>query len=291
MDVKHCKSCDQVKALDKFEQRSDTKKYRNQCKDCRNAYVNTYKKDIVSGRRQAKKIEVTTDNKKQCIKCKTYKDIKDFPKRDTQHGYRHECKSCKQEASNAYYQTTYNAVRRKRFKEDINLRLKRAQRNYIYKCLTVFKHKKQGSLQYLHCSLDHLKKWIEFQFVDDMNWDNYGTTWTVDHVLPLSQFVLTDKDEQYIAFDWKNLQPSKTNFQKSDKLLFSEWLKVVMLAHRFIKKENVESTGYQGISESLFWLRDKLRYGKNPSDINGQPASKQLTKKANGSETTWFWVY
>ena len=47
--------------------------------------------------------------------------------------------------------------------------------------------------------------------------------------------------------------------------------------------------GYQGVSESLHWLRDKLRYGKKPTDVNGQPATNQ--HHAVGSETTWFWVY
>jgi len=289
METKECIKCKSCLSVDMFELRADTGKKRNQCKDCRGTYVKQYKSGIKSGERKKKEI-VVVDNQKECYKCLKLKDLSDFPTRKTNHGYRHECKTCKQEGLHEYYQTTYNEVRRNRIKQDPNLRLIRAQRNYVYKCLTKFKNKNKCSLQYLNCDLTHLKKWIEYQFDHDMSWDNYGTLWTVDHVLPLSQFNLLNASEQYIAFDWKNLQPSKTNFQKSDKILFSEWLKVIMIAHKFITQNNIDKNGYQGVSESLHWLRDKLRYGKNPTDNNGQSAAKEQ-EIVHGSETKWFWVF
>ena len=287
--TKECISCKRVLPISSFQVRKDTNKPRNQCITCRSAYVKNYKKDIATGNRKKYEVKMIGDNKKQCNKCNEVKELSEFPKRNTQHGYRHECMKCKQNALSEYYQTTYNAVRRQKFKDNIDERLKRAQRNYIYKCLTQFKCKRQGSLQYLHCSLNHLKNWLQFQFTDDMSWDNYGEVWTVDHVLPLSLFELTNPLEQCIAFDWKNLQPSKTNFIKGDKLLFSEYIKVTMLAHKFLQMHNLESNGYQGVSESLHWLREKLGYGKNPTNNNGQPATN--LQNAKGSETKWFWVY
>lgn len=284
-----CLSCKQLKTLEEFELRSDTKKYRNQCKTCRNDYVRGYKHSVTTGERQ-KFVPVVKDNKKQCNVCNEDKDLSEFPKRRTAHGYRHECKSCKRSHLHQYYQDVYNEVRRKRFQESVHHRLARAQRNYIYKCLTKFKTKENSSLQYLHCSLPWLKQWLEFQFDASMNWENYGKTWSIDHVLPLSLFNLVDDKERYIAFDWKNLQPSSTNFQKSDKLLFNEYLHVTMQAHKFIQLNGkASSNGYQGLSESLRWLRNKLRYGKNPTDSMDNPQPK--TKCVNGSETIWFWVF
>lgn len=276
-------------SIECFELRTDTKKYRGDCKQCRNSYVKQYKSDRLTGKRDKFTVVVVSDGK-ECRMCKHIKPLTEFPTRKTVHGYRHECKECKQTATSAYYQTTYNAVRRQRNREDVSRRLVRAQRNYIYKCLTQFKNKKQSSLQYLHCTLSHFKAWLEFQFIEDMSWSNYGSIWTVDHVLPLSEFNLENEKEQYIAFDWKNLQPSKTNFSKSNKILFSEYISVTMLAHKFIQNNKLGSVGYQGVSESLHWLRYKLGYGKNPSDNYGQPAAN-MPEKANGSETVWFWVY
>lgn len=289
IETKQCSKCKNVLSIEHFELRADTKKYRGDCKQCRNAYVKQYKSERLTGKREKKTVTIENDSK-QCRVCQVVKPLEEFPTRKTAHGFRHECKQCKQLTMSAYYQTTYNAVRRQRMRNDINRRLARAQRNYIYKCLTQFKNKKQSSLQYLHCSLSHLKDWLEFQFIEDMSWSNYGNLWTVDHVLPLSEFNLDDEKEQYIAFDWKNLQPSKTNFSKSSKILFSEYFKVLMFAHKFIQMNNIGSQGYQGVSQSLHWLREKLGYGKNPSDNNGQPAAN-MPLKANGSETVWFWVF
>lgn len=290
MNTITCKTCKLDLDIQKFEKRKDTGKYRNQCKLCRSNYVSKYKLDLKDGKRH-KKTVIIENNMKQCSKCQLNKILDEFPKRKSKHGYRHECKLCKKQILQTYYQTTYNDVRRKRNKDDINMRLIRAQRNYIYKCLTRFKNKKQGSLQYLHCTLDILKSWIEFQFDDEMSWENYGKLWTIDHVLPLSQFNLFDETEQYIAFDWKNLQPSKTNFTKSNKILFNEYLKVYINAHKFIKQHQIGPDGYQGVSQSLHWLRKKLGYGKNPSDNYRQSASKSLQHEVNGTETIWFWVF
>jgi hypothetical protein len=273
METKVCLSCQNTLTLDKFQKRTDTQKYRNQCKECRTQYVKQYKTERKNETRTKKQV-VVIDNHKKCVQCGSMKPLESFPRRKTEHGSRHECTECKQVNMNVYYQEKYNEVRRQQMKDDVNKRLKRAQRNYIYKCLTKNLQKTKKSADYLHCSVDMLKEWLEYQFVEDMSWENYGKIWTIDHVLPLSQFELTDENQRYIAFDWKNLQPSKVNFEKSDKVLFSEYIKVTMKAHRFIQENKIGSSGYQGVSNSLHWLRDKLRYGKNPTDVNGQPATK-----------------
>lgn len=282
-ETKTCIACKRNLLIEMFNKRTDTGKYRNQCNDCRNQYIKQYKHERQNETRQ-KRCTVVIDNQKQCRICKETKPLDEFPKRKTNHGYRHECKTCKQQELNKYYQDTYNEVRRQRMRDDVKRRLIRAQRNYIYKCLTKEMKKGKKSFDYVHCSIEQLKKWLEFQFTDDMSWDNYGTLWTVDHVLPLSQFDLQDEKQRNIAFDWKNLQPSKVNFSKSDKVLLSEYLKVTMQAHRFIKQEGISSSGYQGVSDSLHWLREKLGYGKNPTVVNGQPATT-LPLMVDGSET------
>ena len=62
------------------------------------------------------------------------------------------------------------------------------------------------------CSLLHLVKHLEAQFVGDMNWLNRGMKlgmrgWEIDHIIPLSAFDLTDNAAVRKAFHWTNLQP------------------------------------------------------------------------------------
>lgn len=56
------------------------------------------------------------------------------------------------------------------------------------------------------------------QFEPGMTWENYGTEWHVDHIVPCSYFDLTDPEQQRICFNYRNLQPlwAKDNLEKSN---------------------------------------------------------------------------
>lgn len=254
-----CIKCATEKSCTEFEKRSDTGKYRSQCKACRNEYVTNYRRGIADGSISKKEVKVD-DNKKVCVVCKETKDLSEFQTRDTKHGYRHECKSCKQKQLFEYYQTTYNEVRRNKKKNDIQYKLLCQQRMYLYKAVTKYSMVKQDrTLKYVGCSLQNLKNWLEFQFDKSMTWESYGKNWTIDHVLPLSLFDLTKESDQKVAFHWTNLQPLTDNFSKGNKIRLYEFFNVMISAHRFIQTNHLDQCEYQNIRESLCWLREKLR--------------------------------
>ena len=66
-------------------------------------------------------------------------------------------------------------------------------------------------------NFDSLKSHFESKFDDNMNWDNYGTYWHIDHIRPLSSFNL--ETELLEAWSINNLQPLKAidNLIKSNK--------------------------------------------------------------------------
>jgi hypothetical protein len=122
--------------------------------------------------------------------------------------------------------------------------------------------------KYIQCDTETLKKWLEFQFDKKMNWNNLGTYWEVDHILPIAQFNLNDEDERNICFHWTNLQPlfKDENKFKSKKILLHYYFNSIISVHRFIVNTKSNSDGYQSINKSLCWLREKLRYGENPNE-------------------------
>jgi len=128
-----CKSCNNQKEDSEFVKIRN--KIYNECKKCRNIYINTYKRDIHSGKRQ--KLDNNIKNgMKKCLTCENNKEISEFPKRnDTEQGYRNECKNCKKNKMNNYYQNTYNEVTRKRKKTDPKFKLIANHRLYLYKCV------------------------------------------------------------------------------------------------------------------------------------------------------------
>jgi len=73
----------------------------------------------------------------------------------------------------------------------------------------------------LGCTFKELKVYLEKQFKEGMNWDNYGFYgWHADHIKPLSSFDLTNLEEQKKAFRYTNLQPlwMKENLHKHSKI-------------------------------------------------------------------------
>jgi hypothetical protein len=62
--------------------------------------------------------------------------------------------------------------------------------------------------------------WIEFQFQESMNWENYGSVWDIDHVKPCSSFDLTNDENKNMCFNWKNMRPllKYANAIKSNKV-------------------------------------------------------------------------
>ena len=75
---------------------------------------------------------------------------------------------------------------------------------------------------------------------------------------------MTNQKQQKIAFNWTNLQPLKDNSSKGNKIRKYEYFNVFISVHRFTQNNsNLNSNGYQSLNESLNWLREKLRYGKN----------------------------
>jgi hypothetical protein len=70
-------------------------------------------------------------------------------------------------------------------------------------------------------NLNDLKQHLEKQFDTEMNWDNYGSYWHIDHIIPKSWFNYSSNDDDEFKECWKleNLQPLKAsdNFSKCNR--------------------------------------------------------------------------
>jgi hypothetical protein len=56
-------------------------------------------------------------------------------------------------------------------------------------------------------SVEYLRRHFEKLFRDGMSWENYGSTWEIDHVKACSKFDLTDPEQCRACFHYSNLQP------------------------------------------------------------------------------------
>lgn len=93
-----------------------------------------------------------------------------------------------------------------RYKNDTNFKIKSILRSRIYEALKG-NIKKSSSTKLLGCSIQNYKKYIESQFKPEMNWNNWGQIWEIDHKLSCSNFNLSKLGEQKKCFNYKNTQP------------------------------------------------------------------------------------
>lgn len=70
------------------------------------------------------------------------------------------------------------------------------------------------------CSTAFLRKHLESQFKRGIRWDNYGTKWQVDHILPVSSFDHNDDNQVKKCWHYSNLRPlcAIENNLKSNKI-------------------------------------------------------------------------
>lgn len=234
---------------------------RNYSKDLRNKVQRTYKQGQFS----------SIDGKqKQCSDCFNIKLLKDFYKHNLyKDGYRNQCIICHSKRWKKYYNEGYNKILKDKAINDMIYKLKQNQKSYLHQQLKNSMLKKIDSTnKYIGCSIEQLKRWLEFQFKNDMNWTN--KSWQLDHIIPVSLFNLNDAFELKIAFNWTNIQPlyKKDNLQKYNNLRPYEYFSSIINISNFINKNNLDKQEYSNVKNSLQWIKSK--YSLRHFQIDGK---------------------
>ena len=91
-------------------------------------------------------------------------------------------------------------------KTNINKRLAHNFRNRVGAALR--RGYKTGSAIFdLGCLIEEFKEYIAVQFTSEMNWENYGSVWHLDHIIPLCRFNLENREDFLKAAHFSNYQP------------------------------------------------------------------------------------
>mgnify|MGYP000046404661 CR=1 FL=1 len=118
------------------------------------------------------------------------------------------------------YQRKYKFSRRRL---DVNFRISLSLRSRF--CIAIKNNEKTGSaIRDLGCSIQELKQRLESKFQEGMTWDNYGRAgWHIDHIIALSRFDLSNREELLKACHYSNLQPlwAKDNMRKGCKMNYA----------------------------------------------------------------------
>lgn len=110
-----------------------------------------------------------------------------------------------------------NEYMKNRYKTDMDYRIKSLMNKRIRDYI---RSKTKPTLEFLGCSMEYFKKWTEYQFDENINWDNMGTYWHFDHVIPCNSFDFSKENDILECYHWKNIRPLEAieNISKGAKL-------------------------------------------------------------------------
>ena len=195
-NTKKCKSCEKWLDFDNFyySDSYNTRVYDPHCIPCKNAINNKWHNDNKEYHNK-----LNSKNGKSLEYKKYYSD---------------------------YYFENKLKIRKKaninqniRYATDPGFKLKKRLLNGIY---NYFKRGvNDGIVKLLPYTMDELKTHLESQFDNSMNWANYGSYWSLDHIRPISSFDIIDEKSEDFLKCWGlfNLRPLENtrNFEKRDK--------------------------------------------------------------------------
>jgi len=101
-----------------------------------------------------------------------------------------------------------NVYSNKRYKNDIEFRIRILLRSHLNHALKKENVKKSSSIvKLLGCSIVKFKEYISKQFKPEMNWLNHGEVWELDHIIPSCSYNILEEQEQQKCFHYTNYQP------------------------------------------------------------------------------------
>ena len=194
-----CDKCELNLPINNYRKYSENK-FGKTCKKCLNELDKTRKKNLRQKRSETIFVK--------CEKCQEEKALKNFAK--LKKFYKKKiCISCYPkfltEQKTEWCKNEHNTNMNYRIKKSLAARL----RSVLVK--------NDSTMNYIGCNIQYLREWFEYNFTSEMNWDNYASYWSIDHIIPTCKFDLINEDEKFKCCNWSNLMPVTVNYNSSKK--------------------------------------------------------------------------
>jgi len=222
-----CSKCYIEKSFNDFYFRKDCNNYRKNCKSCQCKRSDEYYYENIEHKRNYNR-NYQLNNKDKL--------------RDYRKDYNEKNQEKIKENKKNYYENNKeicNTYNRERYHSNPKYKIRQILSGRIHTALKKLKDN-QITMKYLGCSIEQFYNWIEFQFYDGMNWNNYGKYWHIDHTLPVSNFDFENEEQIKKCFNWINLRPlrAEKNLSKGNKISLKEYLLQEIKSAYFLKQTN-----------------------------------------------------
>jgi hypothetical protein len=204
--MKKCNKCLINKSLENFSKcKSNSDSLQYQCKQCQALYTKINKNNVRDDQIPDNMVDKTY---RICSLCKENKLLTEYFKNNRcKGGYYSNCKQCNNKRNRKFAQNNPDKmlIYWRKSLENVQRKIKSNISRRIRNSISSKKNSK--TLDYIGCSIDDFKIWIEYQFEEDMSWENYGKLWNFDHVVPCCSFDLTSEENIKKCFIWENTRP------------------------------------------------------------------------------------
>lgn len=240
MNEKQCDKCEVVKTIEKYRKYTNGI-YSKTCKQCLNEMDKIRKRD-----RRIKKLETFMI---KCEKCDEEKALKFFAK--LKKFYKKKiCLSCYPK----FLIEQKNEWCKKERQTNVNYRLKKSLAARLRTVLV----KNNTTMNYIGCNILYLREWFEYNFTKDMNWDNYGSYWSIDHIIPVCNFDLNNEDEKFKCWNWSNLMPVTLKYNSSKKNIDINQIDNIIKKIEMFKEKGSTTKWFSGDVLTLDFINLKI---------------------------------
>ena len=210
----------QLQPLENFCKDKNTKDgHKFRCKMCGSQYYQEIKEERIHYRKDHK--EETKDYNKQYRE-----ENEEYFKVYNKQYYQNNKEKIKEQVKqyNQDHKKETNKHSKQRRQKDLSFRIAGNLRSRLYQAIQ--RESKFGSaVADLMMSITNFKFYLEERWYPNpetgevMTWENYGIGWHIDHIIPLSAFDLTDRQQFKKACHYSNLRPmwAKQNISESDR--------------------------------------------------------------------------
>ena len=67
---------------------------------------------------------------------------------------------------------------------------------------------------YFGLDIENIRRWFEYQFINDLSWDNFAKKWHFDHIIPVTYFDFSDEEDLTMCWNFVNIRVKKTSFDQ-----------------------------------------------------------------------------
>lgn len=189
--MKICSTCKIEKSYSFFPKNKNRKDgYHTSCKLCRKEY-NEKNKDLIKLQEK-----IRYQKSPQKFRNRTIEYNKNNPEKSKEYYLKNREKEIKRSVK----------YKKKKYKEDPLFRLEAILRARLIDYVSR-DSKSESAKDLLGCTLEEFKYYISKQFLPEMNWDNHGDIWQIDHIIPCIKFDLSRIEDQKRCYHYSNMRP------------------------------------------------------------------------------------